>query len=491
VLEDIEPFGLTLLLVSVVVSVALLSNRISSKLRIPAPAIFLIAAAAASDFVPALHNLPIGMVEQIVTVALVLILFDGGMHIGVRKMRAVLAPVLAVGVVGTFLTAGAMAGLAHVVFGFPWLIAMLLGTALAPTDPAVVFSVLGNREVAGKAGVITEGESGANDPVGIALLISLLTVGATGGVSSVGGVFAEFAIQMAIGTGIGLVGGYLLLLVMRRIPLPSEGLYPLRTLAISVGLYGAATTAGGSGFLAVFLAGIMVGDAAAPFKREIERFHNSLSSLAEIIAFVVLGLTVSLSDVFTTSAGLIGLVLAVLLALVVRPLLVGPLLLATRMRWGERVFVLWSGLKGAVPILLGTYVLTSGRAQSRLVYEIIFVVVAFSVTVQGGLVPAVAARCRVPMREVEPRPYMLGLRLRDEPEGVYRFVVSSGSSADGTAVADLELDESAWISMLVRGGRALHVRGDLVLQAGDEVLLLADPETDRDPAEVFTRPAAS
>jgi cell volume regulation protein A len=241
----------------------------------------------------------------------------------------------------------------------------------------------------------------------------------------------------------------------------------------------------------VFLAGIMVGDAAAPFKREIERFHNSLSSLAEIIAFVVLGLTVSLSDVFTTSAGLIGLVLAVLLALVVRPLLVGPLLLATRMRWGERVFVLWSGLKGAVPILLGTYVLTSGRAQSRLVYEIIFVVVAFSVTVQGGLVPAVAARCRVPMREVEPRPYMLGLRLRDEPEGVYRFVVSSGSSADGTAVADLELDESAWISMLVRGGRALHVRGDLVLQAGDEVLLLADPETDRDPAEVFTRPAAS
>ena len=175
----------------------------------------------------------------------------------------------------------------------------------------------------------------------------------------------EFGLQLLVGGAVGMGGGWLLVRAMRRLPLPSEGLYPLRTLAISIGLYGLATVLHGSGFLAVFLAGILVGDVAAPFKREIQRFHSSLASLAEIIAFVVLGLTVSLSDLAHGNTWWIGLVLAVLLAFVVRPLLVGPLLLATRLRAAERVFVLWSGLKGAVPILLGTYVLAAGAGQER------------------------------------------------------------------------------------------------------------------------------
>jgi hypothetical protein len=175
----------------------------------------------------------------------------------------------------------------------------------------------------------------------------------------------EFALQIVIGAAVGLAGGQLLSLTMRRLQLPGEGLYPLRTLAIAIGLYGAATVAHGSGFLAVFVAGIMIGDIAAPFKREIERFHTSLASLAEIIAFVVLGLTVSLTDLVTTKAWLIGGILALLLAFVVRPLLVGPLLLATRLRAGEKVFVLWAGLKGAVPILLGTYILAGGPPRTN------------------------------------------------------------------------------------------------------------------------------
>jgi cell volume regulation protein A len=152
--ENIEPFGLTLLMTAGVVTVALLSNRISALLRIPAPAIFLVAGAAASDLIPALGRLSLVTVQQVVTVALVLILFDGGAGIGVRKLRTALTPVLTLGVFGTLLTAAAVAALAHVLFGFSWPLALLLGTALAPTDPAVVFSVLGNREVGGRAGVI-------------------------------------------------------------------------------------------------------------------------------------------------------------------------------------------------------------------------------------------------------------------------------------------------------------------------------------------------
>jgi cell volume regulation protein A len=460
-----------------VVSLALLSNRISARLHVPAPAIFLLAAAVASAAVPALGQISIVTVQQIVTVALILILFDGGMGIGAARLREAWAPVVVVGVIGTVLTAAALGVLAHLLFGLPWQLALLLGTALAPTDPAVVFSVLGSREVGGRAGVIIEGESGANDPVGIALMISFLAVGGDLGPGAIGSVLATFGLQMAIGAAVGTAGGWLLLRAMRR-PLPSEALYPLRTLAISVGLYGVATVAHGSGFLAVFIAGIMIGDVSAPFKRDIERFHSSLAGLAEIVAFVVLGLTVSLPEVVSSSAWWAGLLVAVLLAFVVRPLLVGPLLLGVRLTMGERVFVVWAGLKGAVPILLGTYVLGAGGDAYRWAYEVIFVVVAFSVIVQGGLVPTVAGRCRVRMHEVPPRPWSVGLRLRNEPDSARHYRVGVGSRADGRTVGQLHRAEDVWISLVVRDGHPLRVRADTVLQAGDEVLLLVEPPTE-------------
>jgi potassium/hydrogen antiporter len=482
VVESIEPFGLTLLVAAAVVSLALLSNRITARLRVPAPAIFLFAAAAASDLVPALQQLSINTVQQIVTVALVLILFDGGMGIGARRLRSAWAPILVIGVVGTVLTAAAIAVLAHVLFGLSWQLALLLGTALAPTDPAVVFSVLGNREVRGRAGVIIEGESGANDPVGIALMLSLVAVGNDLGVGTIDDVLGTFALQMIIGVAVGVGGGWLLVQAMRRLSLPSEGLYPLRTLGIAVGLYGVATISHGSGFLAVFIAGILIGDVSAPFKREIERFHSSLAGLAEIVAFVALGLTISLPEVVTTDAWLVGLVLAVLLAFVVRPLAVGPLLLAVRLTVGERAFVLWSGLKGAVPILLGTYVLGTGGQANRAAYEVIFVVVAFSVIVQGGLVPTVARWCRVRMQDMEPRPWAVGVRLRDEPDSARQYRVHPGASAEGRTVGELHRGEDVWISLIVRDGRPIRVRADTTLQAGDEVLLLVEPPAEPGPA---------
>jgi cell volume regulation protein A len=193
--------------------------------------------------------------------------------------------------------------------------------------------------------------------------------------------------------------------MMRRMPLPNGALYPLQTLLAAGAIYGLATVVHGSGFLAVFVAGIIVGDVRAPYKAEIERFHASLASLAEIVAFALLGLTVTLSDLADDHTWLVGLALALMLALVVRPVLVGLLLRGVDLSRGERVFVLWSGLKGAVPILLGTYILTDGGPEAGRLYGVVVVVVAFSVVVQGGLVPTVARRSGVPMRTVEPEPW--------------------------------------------------------------------------------------
>src|SRR5205823_13449863 len=158
---------------------------------------------------------------------------------------------------GTFATAGLMALFAHALFGFGWTAAGILGAALAPTDPAVMFSVLGKREIAGRSGTILEGESGANDPVGIALMVGMLEL-ATHAHATFWIVVREFAVEMAVGLAIGVLGGAALLQVMRRVTLPSEALYPIRTLAFAGMIYGVASLAHGSGFLAVFVAGLLI-----------------------------------------------------------------------------------------------------------------------------------------------------------------------------------------------------------------------------------------
>jgi len=470
--HDVIPFAVVVACAALAVLAATGSSHLSERTHIPTPALFLVAASLLVDVFPDLGSLSIRADQRIATVALVLILFDGGMHIGLRRFRPVAGAVVWLGVAGTLVTAAALAFAAHTLFDFGWRSALLLGTALAPTDPAVVFSVLGRREIAGRTGTLLEGESGANDPVGIALMLAVL--GSTGG--GMGAVWhgaVEFGAQMAIGIAFGVLGGLGLRWLLQHLPMPNAALYPLRAVACAQLIYGACTVAHGSGFLAVLLAGILVGDTRAPYKREIERFSSAASSLAEIVAFTVLGLSIPLSVAFGDDSGWTGVGLAALLILVIRPLLLGVLLAPIRLRRGERAFVLWSGLKGAVPILLGTYVITEGAAGASRIYAVIFVVVLVSVAFQGGLLPTLARVWKVPMRVVEPEPWALGMRFRDEPEGLHRFVVRHGSPADGTAVEDLPLGEDMWISMISRAGRLVHVRGDTVLKPGDDVLLLA------------------
>jgi potassium/hydrogen antiporter len=396
-MSEIPDFGLIVLIVSAAVSLALFGRAITERLAIPSAALFLVAAAVTSDLVPQLGDaISFVTVERIGVVALIVILFEGGIDIGWRRFRGAAVPILSLGVLGTFASAGLIALAAHVLLDLSWITSGLLGAALSPTDPAVTFSVLGGREIRGRTGTILKGESGANDPVGIALMIGMIEW-ATSDDGSFWTVVREFAVEMAGGVAVGVAGAALLLPLMRRVPLPSPALYPLRMLAAAGVIYGAATLVHGSGFLAVFVAGILIGDRPVPHRQEIDAFLDSISSLAEIAMFVALGLTIDLTDLFDSDAWFEGLVLAALLAFVIRPLVVGALLLPVRLGRGERLFVMWSGLKGAVPILLAALALLGGVDDGNEIYGIVFVVVLFSVLVQGSLVPTVAARLNVPM----------------------------------------------------------------------------------------------
>jgi cell volume regulation protein A len=483
-MRDVVPFAALIAGVAAAGLLAVLSSRLTAWLRIPPPALFLVAAALASDLWPRLGGLSTTTVQRIVTVALVMILFDGGMHVGRRRLKTALHPILWLGVVGTLATAGALAMAAHWLFGLGWTTSLLIGTALAPTDPATVFSVLGRREIVGRSGVILEGESGANDPVGIALMAAILAGTAGGGNPWTTGVI-EFLAQMAIGATVGVAGGYALAWGIRRLPLPSAALYPLRVLIGAFVLYGVATVVHGSGFLAVFIAGIMLGDVRAPYKGDIERISASAASLAEIIAFAVLGLSVSLKSLPDGNAWQLGIALAALLMLLVRPLFIGLLLLAADLRAGERVFIMWSGLKGAVPILLGTFVLAAAETDQVRIYDIIFVVVTISVLVQGGLIPLVARRCGVPMRTTAPEPFSLGVRLQHEPDNVHRYRVQAGSLAEGQSIRELALPDTLWISLISRDGRLVPITEETTFQAGDDVVAIGDPADETICVEAF------
>ena len=250
-------------------------------------------------------------------------------------------------------------------------------------------------------------------------------------------------------------------------------------------LYSVTSLAGGSGFLAVFVAGLFLGDASIPYKTEIERFQGSLAGLAEIVVFIALGLTIDITHL-PAQTWLHGAVLALVLAVLARPLAVALTLTGSSLSRAERAFIAWSGLKGAVPILLGAFAILGGVDGADNVYGLVFVVVLLSVLGQGTLVPWVARRLGIPMHDQALRPWQLSVGLSEKPHGVHEFSVTADATADGQTIADLQLQPGDWVSLIVRDGRPLSPEDPTRLAAGDQVFVLADPTRHEPLARLFT-----
>jgi cell volume regulation protein A len=483
-MNELSDFALIVLVVAGGSSLAILATQLGHRLPIPAPVLFLIAAAVASDVWPQLReDVSIRTVERVAVVALIVVLLNGGMDIGWRRFRAAAAPTISIGVLGTFITAGVMTLGAHVLLGLDWTLAGVVGAALAPTDPAVVFSVLGRKEIGGRSGTVLEGEAGVNDPAGIALMLGVIEL-ATHDDASFWVIFEDFGKEMAIGLVLGVIGARVIVPALRRVNLGSEALYPVLVLTLAAVLYAVTSLVSGSGFLAVFIMGLFLGDAITPYKVEIQRFQGSLAGLAEVVVFIALGLTIDITDL-SAQTWLDGAILALVLAVIARPLTVALTLVRTGLSRRERAFIAWSGLKGAVPILLAAFAIISHVDGAERVYGTVFVVVLFSVLGQGTLVPWVAGRLKIPMDEHPAQPWEISVPLSREPHAAHELTVARGSEVDGLAADALALDPRDWITMVVRDGHPLAPRSPLVLAAGDRVFLLADPDRAQQLAERF------
>ena len=365
------------------------------RLRLPAPLAFLAIGVGVSSVTDIRLDASHG--DTLITVgslALSVILFEGGFAGGWSRTRSALGPILSIGLVGTFLTAGAMAALGHWLLGLSWGTAALIGVALAPTDPATVFSVLAGQKLRGRTGEVLEGESGVNDPVGIALMLGVLDLVLHGGGS---GAVAEVAQTFVLELGIGIVGGIAVGLagnwLLTHAPLPNYAVHATAAIAVGMLAFGVTAALHGSGFLAAFVAGMVVGEEDIREHHETEGMLSVVANLGETTMFLLLGLTISF-DAFDNSIA-IELATFALLTFLVRPVFTHLLLAPLRLPRADRWFIAWGGLRGAVPILLGFFVLVDDVPDDGLIYTVVFVAVALSMLVQGVTLPAVGRRLGV------------------------------------------------------------------------------------------------
>jgi len=369
---------------------ALVASRAARVLRIPAPAIFLLAGVIVASFSDKSHDAAsFGHVAALGSYALIFILFEGGYSNGgwLRTGPSV-RPILMLGVFGTLATTALLGAAAHWLVGLSVPLSVLVAVALAPTDPAAVFSVLGESDVEGSTDIILEGESGANDPVGISLMLGAIAYYDAGG--SIASVGVDFVVQLAVGIAVGASCGFILGEILRRVRFGADALHAVAAVAGAFLTFAFATQLHGSGFLAVFVAGLLVGRLEVRAHEATEGVLSVTAALSEMAMFTALGLTVSFDNLGHAVPR--ALALFALLTFLIRPLVTWAALAPEPLTRGERAFVAWGGLKGAVPILLASFPILAGIEDATLVYDIVFVAVAASVLVQGATLPFLARR---------------------------------------------------------------------------------------------------
>jgi potassium/hydrogen antiporter len=417
------------------------------------------------------------------TVALVLILFEGGLTAGWSEIRPVLGTAASLATVGTLLTAAIAGFAAKLIFGFSTLEGMLVGAAVAATDSAAIFAVLRRSTLEKRLARSLEGESGMNDPVAL-----LLVIGFIEWIQKPDFGFADMvgllALKLALGIGIGLALGWLAVRALGAIRLPSDGIYPVATVAVAGLAYGLAESAHGSGLLAVYLTALAIGSANIPARRTVVSFHEGLGWVSQIALFILLGLLVfpgSLDDVAPK-----GIALSAALILLARPVAAFLATLFSPLGSRERLMLGWAGLRGATPIWLATFPVVAGIGVGEEAFSIVFFVVVSSTLIQGATFEPLARRLGLTTDEPAlPKRLLESGRIRQMGGDVVAYRLPEGAAAAGHRVRELELPREALVNVIVREGRAIPPRGSTEVQAGDELHILVRGEV-REAVEELT-----
>ncbi|HOI58482.1 MAG: potassium/proton antiporter [Methanoculleus sp.] len=453
--------------------ISIIANKFSERLGVPALLIFLIVGMLAGSEGPGGIPFDDPAIAQVIgIIALAYILFSGGIDTRLEQIQPILWPGIALSTIGVVLTAALLGIFAVVVLGFPPLTGLLLGAVVSSTDAAAVFSVLrtARARLKGNLRPFLEFESGSNDPMAVLLTTGIIGLILTPG-SSILDLVPTFVQQMAVGGLLGYALGKFIVYLLNRIKLESEGLYPVLTLSMVLLTYGLTTVLGGNGFIGIYIAGLVVGNSIVVHKKSLIRFHDGIAWLMQIVMFLALGLLVFPSEL--VSAFVPGLLAALLLIFIARPVAVMLTLLPWKMPLNEKALVSWVGLRGAVPIILATYPLVAGVPGAEMIFNIVFFIVIISALVHGTSIPSVARwlGLAAPLEETS----KLSREFEVDPDTqseLLEVVIPCDATAVGKQVVDLGLPRGALIILLQKGEERFVPGGSTVIEAGDTLLLL-------------------
>ena len=462
------------------------ASLLAQRIRLPGLLLFLgLGMAIGSDGLDWIDFEDYELARTIGIVALALILFEGGLIAGFDEIRPVLRPALGLALVGTFATA-AITGMAAVwLFDLDTLEGLLLGSIIASTDGAAIFALLRGSTLRRKLARTLEGEAGFNDPVAVLLVIGFIDWIQEPGYG-LGDMAILFVLELGVGAAVGIAVGWLAVQGLQRTRLDSTGLYPVASLATAAVAYGAADTLHGSGFLAVYVAGLALGSARIPAKRTVTVFHQGLAWVAQIAMFLALGLLVFPSQL--DEVAIKGTALALVLVLVARPLATFLSTAFDRFSIADRVVLGWAGLRGAVPVVLATFPVIEGVPGSRTFLHIVFFAVVISTLLQGTTFEPLAKRLGVTTSEPAlPRPLAETGTIRRLGAEVVEFPVEPAYALVGQRVRDLGLPRDALLSVIVRGEEAVLPRGSTRIEAGDRLHVVVRSEVARHMTAVVER----
>ena len=460
---------------SVLLLLSVIASKASGRLGVPVLLLFLIIGMlAGSDGPGGIHFDNPWLAQSLGVVALVFILFAGGMDTEWANVRSQLGRGVMLSTLGVAITAGLVALFATTVLGMSWPEGLLIGAIVSSTDAAAVFAVMRSRYVSLRHPLkpLLELESGSNDPMAVFLTIGMISL-ITGASSSVTDLVPMFIRQMVLGAAIGYGTGKLMVMMINRLRLEYDGLYPVLTLSLVLLTYSASAWLGGNGFLAVYLAGLMMGNSDFIHKRSLLRFHDGLAWLMQIAMFLTLGLQVFPTQLVPIAGT--GLLLALFLMVGARPVAVFLTLAPTSLTLREKTMVAWVGLRGAVPVILATFPLLAGVPQAHMIFNLVFFIVLMSVLLQGTSIPLVARWLRVdePLQSrVDASPVW------DAPSslksGLMEVTIPEASAAAGKRLLDLGLPKRTFVILVGRNGFCFVPDGSTVLEAGDSLLVFTD-----------------
>jgi cell volume regulation protein A len=474
-----------ILIAGALLAAGIVGALLADKVRVPGLLLFLgLGMLAGSQGIGGIEFDDAELARTLGTIALILILFEGGLTAGWSEIRPVLGTAASLATVGTVVTAAVAGFAAKLIFDLSTLEGMLVGAAIAATDSAAIFAVLRRSTLEKRLARSLEGESGMNDPVALLLVIGFIEwIQEPGyGLADMAGLLA---LKLAIGIVVGVAIGRLAVIALNATRLPTDGIYPVATIAIAGLAYGLAEVAHGSGLLATYLAALAIGGASIPARRTVVAFHEGLGWVAQIALFILLGLLVfpsSLDDV-----ALKGLALSAVLILLARPIAAFLATALAPLNARERLMLGWAGLRGATPIWLATFPVVAGVGTGEELFAIVFFVVVSSTLVQGASFEPLAQRLGLTTDEPAlPRRLLESGRIRRLGGDVVAYRLPPGAAAAGHRVRELELPREALVNVIVRDGHAIPPRGSTELQEGDELHILVRGEL-RDEVEEQTK----